>query len=239
MQFLTHIFESLKQTFFVPIHPAGLLFIVIFGIIGIILTLLWEFLFFPSLILTLWCVYFFRNPKRVTPLKEDIVVAPADGYIFSIDEELPPEELDLPQEKHIHISIAMNIFNVHVNRSPMGGTITDKFYFPGISFFSGLDKDSPENERLGLVMNTDSGIKIGFVQIAGLIARRILCETEEGDRLEIGQQYGIIRFGSRVDVWLPKPVKVMVLRGQRSIAGETILADYGKGAKAITEGMTR
>lgn len=234
-----HIFESIRQTLFVPIHPAGWPFIALFAAIGIGLTLIWEHLFFPSLILTLWCVYFFRNPVRMTPLRDGLVIAPADGRVIGVEELPAPDELDLPDGKYVRIAIFMNVFDVHVNRAPMAGTITDKFYFPGAFFNASLDKASKENERLGLVMETDSGQTIGFIQIAGAVARRIICDVVEGDRLEPGEHYGIIRFGSRVDIWLPKPVKTIVLDGQRTIAGETILADYGRGAKAVTEGRSR
>ena len=234
-----HIFEAIRQALFVPIHPAGWPFVAIFAVIGVVLTLIWDMLFFPSLILTLWCVYFFRNPLRTTPQRDGLVVAPADGRVIGVDELPVPQELDLPEGKYVRVAIFMNVFDVHVNRAPMAGVITDKFYFPGAFFNASLDKSALENERLGLVMESDSGQKIGFIQIAGFVARRILCDAIEGDRLSTGQHYGLIRFGSRVDVWLPKPVKTIVLPGQKTLAGETILADYGRGAKAVTEGLTR
>ena len=234
-----HIFESLRQTLLVPIHPSGWPFIALFAIVGVALALIEGGLFLPALVVTVWCVYFFRNPVRVTPQRDGLVVAPADGRIVGVAELPAPEELELPEGKYIRIAIFMNAFDVHVNRAPMTGVITDKFYFPGAFFNASLDKSSVENERLGLVMETDGGKKIGFVQIAGLLARRIVCEAMEGDRLETGEQYGIIRFGSRVDVWLPKPVKTIALEGQRAVAGETVLADYGRGGRAVTEGRTR
>lgn len=231
-----HIFQSIRQTLFVPIHPAGWPFITIFAIAGLLLTMLWDMLFFPGLVLTLWCVYFFRNPVRTTPQRAGLVVSPADGRVIGVEELPAPKELDLPEGKYVRIAIFMNVFDVHVNRAPMQGVITDKFYFPGAFFNASLDKASEQNERLGLVMEIEGGEKIGFIQIAGAVARRIICDVVEGDQLTTGQQYGIIRFGSRVDVWLPKTAKTIVLDGQRSIAGETILADFGKGAKAVTEG---
>jgi phosphatidylserine decarboxylase len=147
--------------------------------------------------------------------------------------------LDLPKGKYTRIAIFMNVFDVHVNRAPMAGEVTDKFYFPGAFLNASLDKASTDNERLGLVMKTDHGTTIGFVQIAGLVARRILCDAMEGDRLRAGEQYGIIRFGSRVDVWLPQPVKVLVAAGQTTLAGETMIADYARGAKANAESIAR
>ena len=234
-----HIFDSIRQTLLVPIHPSGWPFIALFALVGVALALIEGGLFIPALAVTLWCAYFFRNPVRVTPQRDGLVVAPADGRIVGIAELPAPEELELPGGKYIRVSIFMNAFDVHVNRAPMTGVITDKFYFPGAFFNASLDKSSVENERLGLVMETDGGKKIGFVQIAGLLARRIICEAVEGDRLETGEQYGIIRFGSRVDVWLPKPVKTVVLEGQRVVAGETVLADYGRGGRAVTEGRAR
>ena len=233
-----NILDSIRQTVLVPIHPAGWPLVALFAVVGMVLTLIKGFLFLPSLVLTVWCVYFFRNPARVTPLRDGLVVSPADGRVVLVGERPAPDEIDLPGGKYICVSVFMNVFDVHVNRSPATGVVTDRFYFPGAFFNASLDKASTENERLGLVVETDGGQKIGFVQIAGAIARRIVCTAEEGDRLETGEQYGIIRFGSRVDVWLPKPVKTQVLEGQRVVAGETILADYGRGGKAVDEGRT-
>jgi phosphatidylserine decarboxylase len=234
-----HIFESIKQAILVPIHPAGWPIIAVFLLASLLLTLVWENFFTIGLLLTIWCVYFFRNPVRITPDDPDAVIAPADGRIISVDELSPPDELDLPDGKYTRIAIFMNVFDVHVNRAPMTGVIIDKFYFPGAFINASLDKSATENERLGLVMQTDKGPTIGVVQIAGLLARRIICDAVEGDRLVSGEQYGIIRFGSRVDVWLPKPCKPMVLIDQRSIAGETVLARFGRSSKAITNGRSR
>ena len=233
-----HIFDSIRQTLLVPIHPSGWPMIALFSAVGAILALIDGRLFFPALALTVWCVYFFRNPVRVTPQRDGLVVSPADGCVIHVDEPPVPDELDLPGGKHVRIAIFMNLFDVHVNRAPMAGVVVDKFYFPGAFFNASLDKSSRENERLGLVLETDGGRKIGFVQIAGALARRIVCDVMEGDSVETGERYGIIRFGSRVDVWLPKPVKTTVLVGQRVIAGESVLADYGRGGRAIDEGRT-
>ena len=231
-----NILDSIRQTLLVPIHPSGWPFIALFALAGVILTLIWGGMFFPCLALTLWCVYFFRNPVRVTPQRDGLVVSPADGRVIGVGEMPAPEEIDLPPGKYVRIAIFMNVFDSHVNRAPMTGVVTGKSYFPGAFLNASLDKASSENERLGLAMETDGGKTIGFVQIAGLLARRIVCDAEEGDRLEAGEHYGIIRFGSRVDVWLPMPVKTLVLEGQRVLAGESVLADYGRGGKGISEG---
>ena len=218
------ILDSIKNSIFVPIHPSGLPFIIIFCLITLIIGWIWSPLFFVGLIFTLWCIYFFRNPNRVTPDNFDncLVIAPADGKIIEIEEITPNEEIGLPKNKYIKIGIFMNVFNVHVNRSPMSGTIFKRNYIPGLFFNASLDKASKENERLSLVMNVNSNVKIAFVQIAGLLARRIVNEAQEGNKLVTGQIFGIIRFGSKVDVYIPT---INVLKGQTSIAGETILAE--------------
>ena len=234
-----HIVKTIRESIMTPIHSAGYPFIVIFAILGIILTMIWGHFFFPGLLLTLWCVYFFRNPVRVTPERAGLVVSPADGWVLSVEDLPPPVELDLPSGKYTRIAIFMNVFDVHVNRAPMSGKITDKFYFPGAFLNASLDKASERNERLGLVMKTNHGPTIGFIQIAGLIARRILCDVQQGDVLAAGAHYGIIKFGSRVDVWLPKPVKVLACVGQTTLAGETMIADFARGAKGIDASVAR
>ena len=234
-----NIVNAIRESIFVPIHPSGWPFIVLFVIVGIILTIIWTPLLTLAVIMVLWCVYFFRNPVRLTPLREGLIIAPADGKVLGVEELPAPDELDLPATQYIRISIFMNVFDCHVNRAPIAGVVTDRFYFPGEFLDASFDKASILNERLGIVIETDSGKKIGCVQVAGLIARRILCDAVEGDRLQTGEQYGIIRFGSRVDVWLPKPCKTLVLGGQHVIAGETVLADYARGAKSIDKGEAR
>ena len=188
---------------------------------------IWSTLFFVGLVLTLWCIYFFRNPERIIPdnIDNNLVIAPADGKIIEINEITPDEEIGLPKNKYIKIGIFMNVFNVHVNRSPMSGTIFKRNYIPGLFFNASLDKASKENERLSLVMNVNNKVKIAFVQIAGLLARRIINDAQEGNKLVTGQIFGIIRFGSKVDVYIPIGSKINVLKGQTSIAGETILAE--------------
>ncbi len=221
------ILDSIKKSIFVPIHPSGLPFIIIFSLITMIIGWIWSTLFFVGLVLTLWCIYFFRNPERITPdnIDNNLVIAPADGKIIEINEIIPDEEIGLPKNKYVKIGIFMNVFNVHVNRSPMSGTILKRNYIPGLFFNASLDKASKENERLSLVMNVNNKVKIAFVQIAGLLARRIINDAQEGKKLVTGQIFGIIRFGSKVDVYIPIGSKINVLRGQTSIAGETILAE--------------
>ena len=221
------ILDSIKNSIFIPIHPSGLPFIIIFCLITLIIGWIWSPLFFIGLIFTLWCIYFFRNPERIVPKNSDnnLVIAPADGKIIEIKEITPDEEIGLPKIKYIKIGIFMNVFNVHVNRSPMSGTIYKRNYIPGLFFNASLDKASKENERLSLVMNVNNRVKIAFVQIAGLLARRIVNDAQEGNKLITGQIFGIIRFGSKVDVYIPIGSKINVLQGQTSIAGETILAE--------------
>tara|TARA_B100000963_G_scaffold297915_1_gene269508 strand:- start:165 stop:854 length:690 start_codon:yes stop_codon:yes gene_type:complete len=221
------ILDSIRNSVFVPIHPSGLPFIIIFCLITLIIGWIWSPFFFIGLILTIWCIYFFRNPERVIPdnIDNSLVVAPADGKIIEIEEITPNEEIGLPKNKYIKIGIFMNVFNVHVNRSPMSGTIFKKNYIPGLFFNASLDKASKENERLSLVMSVNNKVKIAFVQIAGLLARRIVNEAQEGTKFVTGQIFGIIRFGSKVDVYIPTGSKINVLKGQTSIAGETILAE--------------
>ena len=186
--------------------------------------------FFLGIVLTGWCVYFFRDPKRVTPTRSGLVVSPADGRIVAIAEVKPDEDIGLGNEVRTRISIFLNVFNVHVNRVPMDGKIVHLAYRPGKFVNASLDKASVDNERMALAMEIEgdhpcAGQRIGFVQIAGLIARRIVCEAELGETYKAGERYGIIRFGSRTDVYLPVGVKPLVSVGQHMLGGETVLAD--------------
>tara|TARA_Y200000002_G_C22662469_1_gene656407 strand:- start:589 stop:1293 length:705 start_codon:yes stop_codon:yes gene_type:complete len=227
------ILDSIKKSVFVPIHPTGLPFIIIFCLITLLISWLWSPLFFFGLVLTLWCIYFFRNPNRVIPenIDNNLIVAPADGKIIELEEIIPDEQIGLPKSKYFKIGIFMNVFNVHVNRSPISGTIIKKNYVPGLFFNASLDKASKENERMSLVMNVNGKIKIAFVQIAGLLARRIVNEAQEGDKFKTGEVFGIIRFGSKVDIYIPVGSKINVLKGQTSIAGETVLAELSSKKK--------
>ena len=210
----------------VPIHKEGYRFIAIFA--GITLVLFWLHagpLAWIGVILTLWCAYFFRDPERVTPLRDGLVISPADGRVSSIEEVIPPVELDLSREPVTRISVFMNVFDVHVNRSPLDATIRRIAYVPGLFVNADLDKASLDNERQAFTLERANGQRIGVVQIAGLVARRIVKFVNEGEHLSAGQRFGLIRFGSRVDVYLQKGAKSLACLGQRAIAGETVLAD--------------
>ena len=209
-----------------PVHKEGWRFIAIFaGVTLLFLWLGWWPLADLGIVLTAWCAYFFRDPQRVTPLGDSLVIAPADGRISAIENVVPPVELDLPREMITRISIFMNVFDVHVNRSPINARISKLTYVPGLFLNADLDKASQDNERQALTLETAAGQRLGVVQIAGLIARRIVRFVGEGDGLLAGERFGLIRFGSRVDVYLPAGVVPMVCLGQRAVAGETILAD--------------
>jgi len=225
------IIKSIGKSF-CPIHPAGYPFIAIFFVISLALGFLWLPLFWVGFVLTLWCVYFFRDPKRTVPQGQDLVISPADGFISFAGLSQPPAELGLGQEPMQRISVFMNVFSCHVNRSPMAGKIRSVIYRPGKFINAELDKASEHNERNGLVIATHYG-DIGVVQIAGLIARRILCWAKEGEDLPAGKRFGLIRFGSRVDVYLPAHARLRVGVGQKAVAGETILALFGE-HEAIT-----
>ncbi len=212
----------------VPVHREGWRFIAIFaGVTLVLFWLDWRLLAWAGVVATLWCAYFFRDPERVTPLREGLVVSPADGCISSIASVTPPPELALEREPTTRISVFMNVFDVHVNRSPVDARIDKITYIPGTFLNAELDKASEDNERQALTLELADGRKLGVVQIAGLIARRIVKFVAEGDKLGVGQRFGLIRFGSRVDVYLPKGVAPLVAVGQRAIAGETVFADMG------------
>jgi phosphatidylserine decarboxylase len=208
----------------VPIHKEGYPFIAIAAVAALILGLLWEPLGWLLAIVTLWVCYFFRDPERVTPIRDGLVVSPADGRISMITTLLPPAELELPPEPMQRVSVFMNVFDCHVNRSPVAGRIVQILYTPGLFLNAELDKASEDNERNALVIET-SATKIGVVQIAGLVARRIVGFVKHGDELAPGERFGLIRFGSRVDVYMPVSAKLLVGVGQVAIAGETVLAD--------------
>ena len=219
-----HLLETIKSVM-VPIHPAGWMFIAIFAFITLVLSLFSQIFLWLGLMATAWCVYFFRDPLRVTPLREGLVVSPADGVVQKIGRVVPPEELDLGSEERVRVSIFLNVFDVHVNRIPTEGSITKMHYHPGKFLNASLDKASDENERQLIKITMPDGDTLGVVQIAGLVARRILCDLKEGQSVKTGERFGIIRFGSRTDVYLPKGATPLVIEGQRSIGGETIIAD--------------
>ncbi|MGE4374068.1 MAG: phosphatidylserine decarboxylase [Xanthobacter sp.] len=208
----------------VPIHPEGYPFIAGAVVIALLLFLVSTVLGMIGVGLAIWTALFFRDPPRVTPVREGLIVAPADGVISQIGPARPPRELDLSDDPLLRISIFMNVFNVHVNRAPVTGRIERIAYKPGKFLNAELDKASEDNERNGLVIVT-ADMRVGVVQIAGLIARRIVSFVREGEEIGAGERFGLIRFGSRVDVYLPLGTKVQVAEGQITTAGETILCD--------------
>src|SRR4029078_440963 len=207
----------------VPISPEGYPFIGAFALASLILFWLWTPLGWVRTVLTLWCVYFFRAPPRVTPVRDGIVVAPADGRISMVTSAAPPHELGLGDKLLPRVSIFMSVFDCHINRSPVAGKVERIVYQPGKFFNADLDKASADNERNSLVIGA-SNARIAVVQIAGLVARRIVCFVREGQPLGTGERFGMIRFGSRLDVYLPEGVTPQVAVGQLAIAGETVLA---------------
>lgn len=218
----------------VPINREGWPFIAIFAILTLALmagafALDWMGAVQPigwvGGILTVWCICFFRDPHRVTPTREGLVICPADGVVQLIDRAAPPAELEMGDAERTRVCVFMNVFNVHVNRSPLSGVVKKVAYRPGKFLNASLDKASVDNERMSVSLETENGTSIAFVQIAGLVARRIVCWTKEGDSLKAGERFGMIRFGSRVDVYLPDGVEPMVALGQTTKAAETVLAD--------------
>ncbi|MDA1090515.1 MAG: phosphatidylserine decarboxylase [Proteobacteria bacterium] len=213
------------KTLLVPIHRAGWPFIGIFATVAVGLSFAATALGFVGIVLTVWCVYFFRDPDRITPLREGLIISPADGIVQMIDKAPPPKELDMGDKDRWRVCVFMNVFNVHVNRIPIAGTVTALNYRPGKFLNASLDKASELNECQSLGLTLANGQDIAFVQIAGLVARRILCEVSEGQEMKTGERFGMIRFGSRVDVYLPDGVMPLVAVGQTAIAGETVIAD--------------
>lgn len=207
-----------------PIHPQGYPFIGGFALASLILFWVWTPLGWIGTLATAWCAYFFRDPVRVTPLREGLVVAPADGRVSLVMNAVPPPELELSDQPLPRISIFMSVFDCHVNRSPVSGRIERMVYRAGKFINADLDKASEDNERNSFIIAA-AWARIGVVQIAGLIARRIVPFVQEGQAVAAGDRIGMIRFGSRVDVYLPEGGKALVAEGQTSIAGETVLAD--------------
>ena len=218
--------ENLKD-FLPPINSAGYPFIVLFAVVAFILSLISDFLGWIGFILTLWCVYFFRDPERVTPKKTNVLISPADGKIVFSGLSKSPENLSDNKQLDLNrVSIFMNVFDVHVNRIPISGKVIWLKYVPGTFLNASLDKSSENNERMIVKVEVSKGVFVYVVQIAGLIARRIKCDLTENESVTMGQRYGLIRFGSRVDVYFPKNFNILVNEGQTSISGETIIADF-------------
>jgi phosphatidylserine decarboxylase len=221
------IVHSIRQQM-VPITPEGYPFIGAFALVSLILFWLWAPLGWIGTVLTLWCVYFFRDPPRVTPVRDGLVVAPADGRVSQITTTAPPHELGLGSAPHLRISIFMSVFDCHINRSPVAGRVEKIVYQPGKFFNADLDKASVDNERNSLVIAT-ANTRIAVVQIAGLVARRIVCFVRETQPVGAGERFGMIRFGSRLDVYLPEGAAPLVAVGQIATGGETVLADLVNG----------
>ncbi len=223
---------KMTDTFLKPMHPEGYKFVAIFAAITLVLFWIWDPLGWIGVGLTVWCYYFFRDPKRSVPLGEGLLVSPADGVISLIERAVPPPELGMGPEALMRVSVFMNVFNCHVNRTPIAGKVAAIAYRPGKFFNASLDKASVDNERNSLAIELPDGRKIAVVQIAGLVARRIVCFVKVGQAMRTGERFGLIRFGSRVDVYLPEGVAPQVALGQTMVAGETVLAILGSGGPA-------
>ena len=217
--------DTVKKTF-VPIHREGYPFIAAFAVVTLVLGYFSSVLFWTGLILTAWCAYFFRDPERVTPVDDRLVVSPADGIVSAVGPAVPPRELGLGNAEMTRISVFMDVFSCHVNRAPVRGRVSRIEHRPGSFLNAELDKASAENERNSLVIESPNG-PVAAVQIAGLVARRIVCWAETGGALAIGERFGLIRFGSRVDVYLPDAAVPRVAVGQTAVAGETVIAEFG------------
>lgn len=215
-----------------PMHPEGWKFVPVFAAITAVLFWLWEPLGWIGVVLTIWCYYFFRDPKRSVPLNAGLLVSPADGVVSLIERAVPPEGLGMGPEALVRVSVFMSVFNCHVNRAPIAGKITAVVYRPGKFFNASLDKASTDNERNALAIEIADGRKIAVVQIAGLVARRIMCWKRPGDGVHTGERFGLIRFGSRLDVYLPEGVHPQVALGQTMVGGESVIAHIGQDTPA-------
>lgn len=221
----------------VPMHKEGRKFVAIFAAITVVLGLIWEPLFWLGAGATVWCYYFFRDPVRIIPQQDGVVISPADGVVSLIEQVVPPTEMGLGTAPLTRVSVFMNVFNCHVNRAPVAGKVVDVTYHHGKFLNASLDKASIHNERNSVTLETADGTRIGVVQIAGLVARRIVCFVEEGHQIDAGHRFGLIRFGSRLDVYLPHGIAPMVAVGQTAVAGETILADLTASAQTPLRGQ--
>lgn len=222
----SHLLELVRQTV-PPMHPAGRPFVIAGAVATILLRRLWRPLGLPMGLLTGWCAWFFREPRRVTPRRPGVVVAPADGTVSQVVRAVPPAELGLGAEPMLRISVFLSVFDVHVQRLPVDGEIRRISYRPGKFLSADLDKASEDNERNSMLLRTTDGRDVVVVQIAGLVARRIVCSVAEGDKAVAGATYGLIRFGSRVDTYVPPGGRVLVESGQHTIGGETVLVEWG------------
>lgn len=219
---------TMLETFIKPMHKEGIRFVAAFAAATVLLFLLWEPLGWIGLGLTVWCYYFFRDPRRAVPQNAGLMVSPADGVVSLIERAVPPPELGMGPEPLMRISVFMSVFNCHVNRAPIAGRISEISYRPGKFLNASLDKASVDNERNSLRIDMADGRSIAVVQIAGLVARRILCFATKGQDVRTGERFGLIRFGSRLDVYLPDGIEPQVALGQTCVAGETVIAMIGQ-----------
>ena len=218
------VIDSIKNQL-VPIHPEGYPFVGGFAFVSIVLLWLWPPLGWLGVLATIWCAYFFRDPPRVTPLRDGIVVSPADGRVSQIANVVPPKELELGDRPLPRVSVFMSVFDCHINRSPVSGRIERIVYNAGKFLNADLDKASEDNERNAFVIVMPNGRRIAAIQIAGLVARRIVPFARQGEAVAAGARIGMIRFGSRVDIYLPEGTRPLAAIGQTAIAGETVIAD--------------
>ena len=219
---------NMMKVIAVPMHPEGRKFVAIFAVITALLWLVWEPLFWLGVGMTVWCYYFFRDPVRSVAQKSGLVLSPADGVVSLITKIVPPPEMLLGDKPLTRVSVFMNVFNCHVNRAPMAGEVIAITYHHGKFVNASLDKASEHNERNSITIEAMDESRIGVTQIAGLVARRIVCFTKVGSSLSVGERFGLIRFGSRLDVFLPEGIEPVVGLGQTAVAGETILAHLGE-----------
>ena len=218
---------NMMKVIAVPMHPEGRKFVAIFAAITAALWLVWEPLFWMGVGMTVWCYYFFRDPVRSVAQKPGLILSPADGVVSLIAKKVPPVEMLLGDKPLTRVSVFMNVFNCHVNRAPMAGEVIAITYHHGKFVNASLDKASEHNERNSITIEAADKTRIGVTQIAGLVARRIVCFTKLGNGLSVGERFGLIRFGSRLDVFLPEGIEPAVGLGQTAVAGETILAHLG------------
>ena len=219
---------NMLDTFVKPMHREGVRFVAIFAAITLVLFWIWDPLGWLGVGATVWCYYFFRDPKRMVPQGAGLVVSPADGVVSLIERAVPPAELGVGSEALMRVSVFMSVFNCHVNRAPIAGRIVAKAYRPGTFLNASLDKASADNERMSYALELPDGRRIVVVQIAGLVARRIVSFAEIEQGLRTGERIGLIRFGSRVDTYLPDGVEPQVALGQTVLAGETVIAALGQ-----------
>ncbi len=219
---------TMLETFLKPMHREGYRFVAIFAAITLVLFWIWDPLGWLGLGATVWCYYFFRDPRRAVPQGRGLIVSPADGVVSLIERAVPPPELGAGDQALTRVSVFMSVFNCHVNRAPIAGRLVKMAYRPGKFLNAALDKASEDNERNALLFEIDGGRQLVVVQIAGLVARRIVPFVAEGQFLRTGERFGLIRFGSRLDVYLPEGVEPIVALGQTMVAGETVLAELDR-----------